>query len=614
MTKAGYLAFSLITVLVISIIPLNVRCGQDWNLIFVPDDFGSIQKAINLAREGSTIIVRNGTYVESLFINKPLNLIGVGASIIGKPESNVIKINSNNVNVSGFKIIGNNKAPWAGVYIYYSTNCLIANNTILKNHIGIYIYDSSYITLKNNKIFQNVFGMRVWGLTLKHFIHNISTSNMINGKSVYFFVNARNVVIDSSMKVGYLGLVNSSEIIVKDISLKDNGEGVLVAYSQNCFFENLTLKFNERGARFVSCDKITVRNCNIFKNKWSGLTFDSCSRVLVEDSNISHNFNGVLVSYSTLLKKKTIKNMFRNNLVFGNSFGFRFFRNNLGLVETNFIVSNDVGLLIDSCHEDNVLGNVFKENGLALSLFNSIKNKFYFNSFIDNEVDVKTYSSGYNFWNLDYPFGGNYWSKHARVNQDVKWCDGLVHEPYVIDKYNVDVFPQSTPALYVNVKPYNKLFYSINIFSNVSTWKLSYNYMSGSLRFKANSSVSFFRLIMPREILYCVTPRDWHIKVNNFCVNADFFISEFFTCIFIGNFSVFHKIDFIELAGSSIFKSIIPCDVNNDGTINFLDALLILQSFGSYVGGPRWNPYTDINFDGKVDLKDLLEFILASNS
>jgi len=44
--------------------------------ITVPDDYPTIQQAINAASPGDTIFVRNGTYHENVLVNKTVNLIG----------------------------------------------------------------------------------------------------------------------------------------------------------------------------------------------------------------------------------------------------------------------------------------------------------------------------------------------------------------------------------------------------------------------------------------------------------------------------------------------------------------------------------------------------------
>jgi len=44
--------------------------------IIVPDDYPTIQEAINHASDGNTIFVRNGTYVETVGVEKSVSLIG----------------------------------------------------------------------------------------------------------------------------------------------------------------------------------------------------------------------------------------------------------------------------------------------------------------------------------------------------------------------------------------------------------------------------------------------------------------------------------------------------------------------------------------------------------
>lgn len=46
-------------------------------------------------------------------------------------------------------------------------------------------------------------------------------------------------------------------------------------------------------------------------------------------------------------------------------------------------------------------------------------------------------------------------------------------------------------------------------------------------------------------------------------------------------------------------------DVNGDRVINMIDVVVVIQAFGTYEGHARWIPEADLNFDGKVDMKDI---------
>jgi hypothetical protein len=52
-------------------------------------------------------------------------------------------------------------------------------------------------------------------------------------------------------------------------------------------------------------------------------------------------------------------------------------------------------------------------------------------------------------------------------------------------------------------------------------------------------------------------------------------------------------------------------DINNDGTVNINDLVLLALAYGSKPGDPNWNPSADMNGDGKVTLPDLV--IVARN-
>ena len=52
-------------------------------------------------------------------------------------------------------------------------------------------------------------------------------------------------------------------------------------------------------------------------------------------------------------------------------------------------------------------------------------------------------------------------------------------------------------------------------------------------------------------------------------------------------------------------------DINGDGTVNILDAILLSRAYNSQPGSPNWNPNADINGDGVVNILDAI--ILSNN-
>jgi hypothetical protein len=52
-------------------------------------------------------------------------------------------------------------------------------------------------------------------------------------------------------------------------------------------------------------------------------------------------------------------------------------------------------------------------------------------------------------------------------------------------------------------------------------------------------------------------------------------------------------------------------DINGDGTVNILDAIILANAFLTKPGDPNWNPNADINSDGVVNILDAI--ILANH-
>ena len=141
---------------------------------------GSIQDAINSANEsgGDTIYVHIGEYPSPITIDRPLTLTGDGSSnvTISGSGDHTIKVTSNNVIISGFKVqntggsyycvfldsvtgceISNNyvKNGGNGIYLDNSDSNIIKDNTVESCNNGIYIYNSDSNTIKSNNIQNN---------------------------------------------------------------------------------------------------------------------------------------------------------------------------------------------------------------------------------------------------------------------------------------------------------------------------------------------------------------------------------------------------------------------------------------------------------------------------
>jgi len=172
--------FSIITVgifLLSSLFVIQVSSETTTTTWFVDDDggpnidFTCIQDAINASSDGDTVFVYNGTYYENIIVDKSITLQGEDKerSIINAVTTNdyIIKINSDDVYISGFKI----QNSFNSIFLSYSNNVSIINNYIE----GYFcIYHSNFSNIQGNEI--------IGQLSFTRSNKNIVTNNTINPK------------------------------------------------------------------------------------------------------------------------------------------------------------------------------------------------------------------------------------------------------------------------------------------------------------------------------------------------------------------------------------------------------------------------------------------------
>jgi len=258
--------------------------------IGVPDHYSTIQGAVDAAiPTNNTIVVGPGTYNESATINKAnltlvgknpfTNIINGGGTVVTATADNV-KIsrftirNSGSSPNSGIALNNSNKSTLSeniiisnsgyGININSSKNNKITENIVVCNNYGIYLNHSNSATLKDNNMILNGHNLGVFGDSNQEFIHDIDTSNSVNGKPVYYWTGKQNSEIPSN--AGFVAIVNSIKIVVRGLKLTKNGQGVLLAFSSNCLIERATTINNEYGIYLVNSHNNTIIASSVSNN------------------------------------------------------------------------------------------------------------------------------------------------------------------------------------------------------------------------------------------------------------------------------------------------------------------------------------------------------------
>lgn len=187
----------------------------------------------------------NGIYLSA----KSKNTRIVNNTIHSNKGIGIYVYKSSDVEITGNTIDFNQKD---GIFLSASPDSRITNNTINSNNgTGIKLQSSSNIIMANNDLSGNRYNFGVSGNELSHYVHSIDTSNNIEGKTICYLVSERDMKVPED--AGYVGIVNSSNITVKDLKVGKNGQGILLAYSsaKNQIVNN-TIKDNEYGIYLYS--------------------------------------------------------------------------------------------------------------------------------------------------------------------------------------------------------------------------------------------------------------------------------------------------------------------------------------------------------------------------
>ena len=155
----------------------------DSGAIVVPDDYVTIQSAVDAAMDGDHIYVRNGFYHENLLVNKSISLIGEDwerTVIDGNWSQNYLRpitIVHNDVTVRRFALVDS----WQGVCLDKVSGCSISGNKILNNHYGVVLTSATENNITANVISSVKFG--AYGIQLNRASNNNIQENQLTNLS-----------------------------------------------------------------------------------------------------------------------------------------------------------------------------------------------------------------------------------------------------------------------------------------------------------------------------------------------------------------------------------------------------------------------------------------------
>lgn len=274
--------------------------------IKVPDDFGTIQAAINAASPGDSVFLKAGTYRECIELKSGVELKGSGVSrtIIVPPEGKSTPIimvkDAECVKISALAVDGLQQNFPSGIQIKWS-EAEVQNCEVRGVHDGIYVYFSK-VRITDNTVSKN----DNIGIDVHYSEATITRNQITDSKNGIVCSNASPQIVISKntiwrcecgIRVGTQQRVNTADIIIVKDNFIEEGSGSEVGISvygkevtrriegnviKNCWYgiAGKYAKFEAKYNLFIDCGRpidpwrseAKIINNTFYKCRWIAIT------------------------------------------------------------------------------------------------------------------------------------------------------------------------------------------------------------------------------------------------------------------------------------------------------------------------------------------------------
>ena len=283
-----------------------------------------------------------------------------------------------------------------GIYMYTSADNNLTGNTLNMNLYGIYLESISIVKpssnnlLRNNSMNNNTYNFNMDGYDISDYYQDIDTSNMVDGKPVYYLTDTTNAEIPGD--AGFVGLISCDNITVKDLNLSKNFYGILLMNTTNSKIINNTVHSNEMGIYLENSPENKLVNNTMKGNTFNFNVLGSDVLHYQQDIDTSNTVEGKPIYYRTYNYSAEIPP----------DAGF------VGLVSCKNITvenlnlsKNSQGILIVNTTNSSIFNNTVHSNIFGIFIYSSEDNEMRNNTMFNNLYNFNVVGSEVSYYHHD---------------------------------------------------------------------------------------------------------------------------------------------------------------------------------------------------------------------
>ncbi|MHB8859140.1 MAG: NosD domain-containing protein [Thermoleophilia bacterium] len=200
----------------------------------------------------------------------------------------LISGSTTNGNVAGGNEISANGA--SGINVSGSNNNTLSDNLVSNNLVnyGITLQSSTGDTLTGNILSGNRYNFGVYGGQDQHYTHNINTTNLADGKPIYYITGASGQTFDSTTNAGAFYCINCDNVTIDGISPSKSYAGIFLYKTTNSHIINSNPTYDYYGIWAISSSGNTFSD-NFCTNDFRGMGFSFSNGNLLSGNSASNN-------------------------------------------------------------------------------------------------------------------------------------------------------------------------------------------------------------------------------------------------------------------------------------------------------------------------------------